>query len=195
MINTTPTSRLSSRTARVIDGGRWETARRSSRARSLSDPVPNRSLRVVSPRPLDHPNVAQGAALLRLWPEVLAQFVSLTDTVSLFLDAQTMDDCVVGSICGQGAEGFGSIAATVNHHAGFAEALVHEMAHHKLRALGIQFDGADRLILNSPEQLFPSPIRYDCLRPMTAVVHAQYSYTYIIQLDLKILQAREDRAP
>jgi len=27
---------------------------------------------------------------------------------------------------------------------------------------------------------------------MTAVLHAQYSYTYIIQLDLKILEARED---
>jgi hypothetical protein len=126
--------------------------------------------------------------LLRLSPEVLTQLVSLIDTVSLFLDAQVPDDWVVGSICGQGAEGFGSIATTLNHHAGFAEALVHEMAHHKLRALGVGVEAAERLVTNPPGQLYPSPIRYDCLRPMTAVVHAQYSYTYISALDLKIVQ-------
>jgi hypothetical protein len=141
------------------------------------------------PAPPDHPNVALGEALLRLWPEVHSQFVALVDTVSLFLDPQVEDDCVIGSICGPGAEGFGSIAATVNHHVGFAEALVHELAHHKLRALGVGVETAERLVTNSSGQLHPSPIRYDCLRPMTAVVHAQYSYTYIAALDLKIVHA------
>ena len=68
----------------------------------------------------------------------------------------------------------------MNHHAGFAEALVHELGRtHKPRALGVGVETAERLVTNPSGQLHPSPIRYDCLRPMTAVVHAQDSYTYI----------------
>jgi HEXXH motif-containing protein len=94
-------------------------------------------------------------------------------------------------MCGAGSRGFGSIAVSVDNHVGFAEGIVHETAHHKLRALGVDIESATRLILNPPERTYPSPIRYDCLRPMSAVLHAQYSYTYIMQLDLHILRAQE----
>ena len=137
----------------------------------------------------NHPNVTNGSDLLRLWQPVFRQFQLLIESVAIVYYTPQPADLVVGSICGSGNKGFGTIAATINHHVGFAEALVHEMAHHKLRALGVLFEEAERIILNLSEQKFPSPIRYDCLRPMTAVLHAQYSYTYVAALDIKIINA------
>ena len=139
-----------------------------------------------------HPNVTRAEALLRLWPIGYEQCRRLLDSVTPFRHVPDQGDFVVGSVCGPGARGFGSVAVTVDHHVGFAEGIVHEMAHHKLRALGVDFEDATCLILNPPTATYPSPIRYDCLRPMSAVLHAQYSYTYILQLDLQILEARQD---
>ena len=139
-----------------------------------------------------HPNVQKGSELLRLWQPVLSQFQLLIESVAIVDYTLHSADLVVGSICGSGNKGFGTIAATINHHVGFAEALVHEMAHHKLRALGVQFEESERIILNLPDQKFHSPIRYDCLRPMSAVLHAQYSYTYVSALDIKIINAAID---
>jgi hypothetical protein len=139
-----------------------------------------------------HPNVARAEGLLGLWPTVYRQCQRLLHTISLYRHTLFTSDQVVGSVCGPGTPGFGTVAVTVDHHVGFAEGIVHEMGHHKLRALGVDFERTHRLILNPPQEKYPSPIRYDCLRPMSAVLHAQYSYTYIIQLDLKILEARHD---
>lgn len=139
-----------------------------------------------------HPNIQRADALLKLWPEVFDQCCQLLDNITLFQHTDHPSDFVIGSICGPGTRGFGSIAVTVDNHIGFVEGIVHELAHHKLAALGVNFESADQLLLNDPESLYPSPIRYDCMRPMTAVLHAQYSYTYILQLDLKILDARLD---
>lgn len=140
------------------------------------------------PASFAHSNIPIASELIRLWPDVYVQFKSLVERVYLFDDTSSSQDDVVGSICASGPEGFGSIAATVTHHIGFAEALVHEVSHHKLRALGVEFESAHRLVTNPPNKKYRSPIRHDCLRPMPAVLHAQYSYTYIAALDVKILQ-------
>lgn len=143
----------------------------------------------AEPAPADHPNIAIALELIRLWPDVFVQCQKLLDYISPFSDPAVSADHVVGSSCGPAGNGFGSIAATVDHHVGFAEAIVHEMGHHKLRALGIGVDKAEHLITNAPDRLYRSPIRYDCQRPMSAVIHAQYSYTYVVALDLAILAA------
>ena len=139
--------------------------------------------------PVDHPNIQRAADLLRQWSTVFIQCQQLLDSVCLFLDANISPDTDGGSICGPGTRGFGTIAATVNSAVGLAEAVVHEMGHHKLRALGVDMESAERLITNAPEELFQSPIRYDSQRPMTAVLQAQYSYTYVSALDIHIYQA------
>jgi HEXXH motif-containing protein len=139
-----------------------------------------------------HPNIAKGEALLAHWPEVYSQLQQLVDSVSIFFYTPHPFDLITGSICGPGGDGFGTIATTINHHVGFAEALVHEMAHHKLRVLGVHFEKAEGLITNPQETTYPSPIRYDCLRPMTAVLHAQYSYTYVSALDIHIVKNDAD---
>jgi hypothetical protein len=144
------------------------------------------------PAPLDHPNMASACELVRTWPTVFAQFQELVDSVYLFLVETQNPGERPSTYSALGTGGpFGSIAATVNDPVGLAESLVHEMAHHKLRVLGIHPESADRIIGNPRAHKFPSPIRYDRLRPMTAVFHAQYSFTYLTALGIEI--ARSDR--
>lgn len=148
--------------------------------------------RDTTPASLDHPNIDTGARLLALWPEMYSQCQHLLHRVAFFIDSRHDIDCIVGSVCGPGPDGFGSISTTVNNHVGVAEAIVHELAHHKLRAMGVDVEHAEAFILNDPAELHPSPIRYDLNRPMSAVLHAQYSYVHIAALDIKIVTAALD---
>jgi hypothetical protein len=139
----------------------------------------------------DHPNIAATCELVGSWPAVFTQLQLLIESVNVFLHAGSpaIDDGV-GSNSSSGGSEFGIVSSTVNSVVGFAGSLVHEMAHHKLRALGVQFETAERLIRNSPEQRFRSPVRYDCLRPMAAVLQGQYAFTYSAAMCLAIIRPR-----
>lgn len=153
------------------------------------------SLRECIPAPRNHPNVERACDLVRLWPKVYIQCQLLLESVSLFFDTRNPDDNVVGGVCNSvGGFGSGKIASIINNHVGLAEALVHEMAHHKLCILGVQLEDAERIIKNPATQKFKSPIRHDRLRPMTAVLHAQYSFTYVAALDIEIIKAGKEPA-
>jgi HEXXH motif-containing protein len=129
--------------------------------------------------------------LTRSWPAVFTQLQLLLESVNVFLHVKSpYDDDGIGSISGAGGSEFGIVSSTVNSAVGFAGSLVHEMAHHKLRALGVQFETAEKLIRNPPEQKFRSPVRYDCLRPMSAVLQGQYAFTYSAALSLAIVRLR-----
>jgi len=143
----------------------------------------------ILPAELDHPNLAIGAAFLARWPEGYAQFGRLVDTVYPYTDpAQARQgEWALGSSSHSYEEDFGSVHATVDNALGFAQALIHEMAHQKLRALGVSIETAERLIANDPSERFDSPIRKDQTRPMTAVFHAQYSFIHVTALDLRML--------
>lgn len=159
---------------------------------TLIDPGNTFLARDAIPAPLSHPNIDTGAGLLTMWPAMYAQCQRLIHRVAFFVDSRHNVDCVVGSVCGPGPDGFGSISTTVNNHVGVAEAIVHELAHHKLRAMGVDVEHAEALVLNDPAQLYASPIRYDSNRPMSAVLHAQYSYVHIAAMDIKIINAALD---
>jgi HEXXH motif-containing protein len=148
--------------------------------------------RIVPATP-DHPNVAAGAAFLARWPAAYAQFSRLVDTVYPYTDPQqaSLGEGALGSSSHSYEEDFGSVHATVDNALGFAQALIHEMAHQKLRALGVSIETAERLIANDPSQRFESPIRKDQTRPMTAVFHAQYSFIHVTALDLHMLAAAQ----
>jgi hypothetical protein len=91
-----------------------------------------------------------------------------------------------GCICGHHhpPEGW-SIYATVDDPFGAAEGIVHEAGHNRLHAMGIDLETHTGLILaNDAVELYESPIRKDKLRPMSAVLQAQYSYVNVAQLDL-----------
>jgi prolyl 4-hydroxylase len=66
------------------------------------------------------------------------------------------------------------------------------MAHQKLRVLGVAFESAASVVGNNPATLYDSPIIKDRLRPMTAVLHAEYSYVHVTALDIHMLQAERD---
>jgi len=135
----------------------------------------------------DHPNIVAGFDLLKMWRDGFENVEMLLDTIYAALDIQ-WNGSSWGCCSGPGPDGFGSVAVTANNAVGFAEGVVHELAHHKLRALGIQVERANRLITNVQSEMFRSPIRYDILRPMAAIVHAQYSYMHVAELDLKIIE-------
>jgi HEXXH motif-containing protein len=145
--------------------------------------------------PLDHPHLTLAADLVRRWPAAYEQFRMLIDSVHpLLIPNEAQDDPDhLGYARSHGEEHmFGTIMASVNSAVMLAECLVHEMAHHKLRAFGVSFETAWRFIANPLEALFESPIRKDKLRPMTAVFHAMYSYTYVTELDLRIIDGEPD---
>jgi len=141
------------------------------------------------PARVDHPNLEAGAALLARWPAAYGPFIRVIDSVYPYTDPvqARLGELALGSSSHSYEEDFGSVHATVDNALGFAQAMVHEMAHQKLRALGVSIEAADRLILNDPSERFESPIRKDQARPMTAVFHAQYSFIYVTALDLHML--------
>lgn len=148
---------------------------------------------LVPARP-DHPNLNAAASLLARWPAARVQFTRLVDTVYPYTDLQQarLGPLAFGSSSHSHEGDFGAILVTVDDPIGLAQALVHEMAHQKLRALGVSFEWADRLITNPASERFVSPIRKDRTRPMTAVFHAQYSFIYVTALDLHMLAEAED---
>jgi hypothetical protein len=144
--------------------------------------------------PPDHPNLPAAAAYLRRWPAAYAQFTRLVDTIDPYLEAipPRLEPVTLGSCSHSLEEDFGVICATVNNALGLAQAMVHEMAHQKLRALGVSFESASRLVTNDPAVLLDSPIRKDRRRPMTAVFHAQYSFIHVTCLDLHMITGEAD---
>lgn len=147
--------------------------------------------------PLDHPNIRQAAEYVRRWPTVFEQFRSLMDSYHPMIDL-TVPPAKYGEALGSSSHSeesmFGTMWATFYDPLGLAQAFVHEMAHQKLRALGVSFEAADRLITNRPGELFASPIRKDRPRPMTAVFHAEYSFIYVTALDVEMIRAEADPA-
>jgi hypothetical protein len=147
--------------------------------------------------PADHPNLAAAARYVACWPEACEQFKLLIDTVIPLYDATIVpaERCeVLGSCSHSDEDQFGSLMATVEDPLGLAQAMLHEMAHQKLRALGISVEGAQHLIVNEPDETYRSPVRHDAMRPMTAIFHAVYSFIHVVALDVRMIAAEEDPA-
>jgi hypothetical protein len=137
------------------------------------------------PARCDHPNLGRAAEYLNAWPEVALQFPRLVSTIQPWNDtSRTPEQWLAnpGSSSHSLEEEFGTIMATVDSPIGLANAMVHEMAHHKLRALGVSILTATRLITNDPREEYFSPIK-GRKRPLTAVLHAQYSFIHVVCLE------------
>jgi HEXXH motif-containing protein len=138
---------------------------------------------------VDHPHIRRAEELLEVWPEVWRQFQR---QIVAFYPLRFR-----GSLRGPGSasHGFssmpGTLCATVDHPLGLAQALVHELAHDKLRALGVDLESATALICNDPRALYASPVVTTEPRPMTAVFHAEYSFIHVTELDIRLYEARD----
>lgn len=135
----------------------------------------------------------EGIAVLDLWPAardlsaaLLVGICPLT-TEARMATRRTGHGCS----CGHFGDSFGCIYGTADDAWGFAESIVHEMAHWKLRALGVWFEEwTDFLLDNAADELYASPVRKDKTRPMGAVLHAQYSYIHVARMVTLALQAK-----
>jgi HEXXH motif-containing protein len=139
----------------------------------------------------DHPHVAKAASILALWPEAAEQFARLVDTVEVWSDVSIQPHVWLeapGSSSHSLEPEFGAIMTTVDSPIAMAQAMAHEMAHHKLRAMGVSLMQAWRIVTNDPSELYVSPIITNRRRPMTAVLHAQYSFIHVTALDLAIVK-------
>jgi len=79
-----------------------------------------------------------------------------------------------------------AVYVTINSMQGCAEGIYHEVGHARLESLGIDIDDHDyRLILNTSDELYDSPIRRDKKRPMSAVIQAIYSWIIFGENDIQ----------
>ncbi|HEV3000522.1 MAG TPA: HEXXH motif-containing putative peptide modification protein [Solirubrobacteraceae bacterium] len=137
-----------------------------------------------------HPNLAAAVALVDRWPVGAAQARRLIRVLHAGLDPEVAPDVgweTISTASHSYEDAFGTMWATVHSALGLAEAIVHEMAHHKLRAYGVRFESADRVVANAPRERYPSPLLAGRPRPMPAVVHAQYAVLHMVALKLAIL--------
>lgn len=148
----------------------------------------------------DH--VAEMERLIQLYPEGALCFRLLIDSVWL---ARQVEPEVLpgtrGSSSGhyipEGQPGgqyfcLGVMATTFDPFGG-TEGLLHETGHIRLHCAGIDLETHDGVLLDHslgpdhpPEELFVSPVRRDCKRPIGAVLHAQYSYVMLSAFDLLV---------
>jgi len=79
-----------------------------------------------------------------------------------------------------------AVYVTANDWQGCAEGIYHEVGHARLESIGIDIGAHDnRLLLNGPNELYDSPIRWDIKRPMSAVVQAIYSWIMFCEADIQ----------
>ncbi|MHB1954000.1 MAG: aKG-HExxH-type peptide beta-hydroxylase [Sulfobacillus sp.] len=148
----------------------------------------------LAPELLDHPNLFRAEDYLRsLWPVVYRQFTRLVSVVHpmVVLDRQTAQG--IGSSSGNLSGYPFTMYVTCYDPFGTAESMVHEMAHIKLRCFGVDVESCSRLIRNPQDERFVSPLR-SFKRPMTAVVHAFYSWLYLTELGVRLADFEPKRA-
>ena len=129
--------------------------------------------------------------LLNAWPEVATQWSRILRTIQPFNDLKLRSfppekGTGVGSSSHNDRRRFGVIGVTVDDAIGTARGIVHEMAHHKLRAMEVDNEAAWRMIRNSPRDRFFSPV-VGRDRPMMALLHALYAFLHVLHLDLSLL--------
>jgi hypothetical protein len=143
----------------------------------------------------DHPNIVKAVEYVRLWPEVFLQCQTLLDAIHPTIDTAipfSAPELYRGSSSHSVERLFGTLWSTIHCPVGTALSIVHEMAHQKLRALGVSFESALTIVANPSDARYVSPIVKDRLRPMSAVLHAEYSFVHVTALNARIAMAEVD---
>jgi len=147
--------------------------------------------------PLEHPVYAETERLLKAWPEAYHQTRALVHTLHpasySHLGPEQWHE-VTGSCSHCFEFEFGVVHASVHDAVALAQALVHEMAHMKLFALGFWKESSGHLLLNDVKEGYDGTVRTDKPRPMSAILHAQYSFIHVIALDLAMLNIAASEA-
>ncbi len=179
-------SEPSSGSSTPLDGTMWFAVAPAYAARGDF----RRDFRAFRDAPPTHPNLARAAQLVDRWPLGSRQARRLVDVVHPALDPTLADDLGWDRFAAASHsydDAFGTLWTTVHSPLGVAEAIVHEMAHHKLRACGVRFESADAIVANPPGECHPSPILGGRRRPMPAVLHGFYAVLHVVALELAIV--------
>ena len=133
---------------------------------------------------------------LASWPDG-CRCLDLLDT---FTPLRTVDwpggrGCTSGHTHPCERDGRIGIFVTIDDPIGGADGVLHETAHQRLHAMGVDLERHDGLLLKGhledsedgwwyPEHLYFSPIRRDVKRPMTALLHGIYAWTFMLENEL-----------
>lgn len=100
---------------------------------------------------------------------------------------------VVGKGCSSGhavwtpERNYHGVFITIDDWQGCAQGFYHEFGHLRLESLGIHVESHDgALLLNPPDELYTSSVRYDVKRPMSAVLHGVYAWLMFTENDLHV---------
>jgi HEXXH motif-containing protein len=141
--------------------------------------------------PANHPNLARAVELLDFWPQGALFARRLIRIVHAAYENGVAEDLGWGTLVSSShsyEHAFGTCHLTVHSPVGVAEAIVHEAAHHKLRALGVRFESADAIVAGDGGwELYPNPLLDGRLRPLPAILHAHYVLLHLIALEAAIL--------
>lgn len=137
------------------------------------------------PVELEDPRLEGVAGAIDAWPDGRRALAFLDH----FTPLQYAGELGAGSCSGHNradeSGGRMGVYVTINDAIGGAEGVMHELAHQRLHAMGIDLEAHDRrLLLNDDEWRFFSPIRRDVLRPMSALLHGIYAWTFVLEIDL-----------
>lgn len=140
----------------------------------------------VEPADLGHENIGKVAAALSAWP-LSEGLLWLPDFYTPYVSQPPRSESR-GCMSGHEKPSKGSrigIYTTIDDPIGAAEGIVHEIAHQRLHCLGVDLDKHDGTLFENDNELrWFSPIRRDILRPMCALVHGVYAYTFVLEIDL-----------
>jgi hypothetical protein len=137
--------------------------------------------------PFNSPNIMKTElGLMQVWPEAVAMMQALCNEIWILRDVNYGDvDNMCGCTCGN-QSGFGEICTTIQGVIGFMHGCVHEIGHWKLKAMGVDLmSWGGPIVANDPEDRYDSPVRKDITRPMGAVLHAQYSYLHVLEMEIR----------
>jgi hypothetical protein len=84
------------------------------------------------------------------------------------------------------------VYVTINDPHGCAQGCWHEYGHLKLESMGIGIETHDdRLLLNSPDEVYASAMRTDKPRPLSAVLHGLYAWLQFTQNDYQLYMTKK----
>lgn len=132
------------------------------------------------------PRLGEVNAILQKLP-VLTKGLGFVDAFTPMLDGDRTGGygCSSGHTRPAEVGGVLEIFVTINSPSGGAEGILHEAAHLRLFVLGMGIEKHDgTLIKNDEVARYFSPVRRDCLRPLSAVIHAIMAWTLMLRVDM-----------
>lgn len=130
---------------------------------------------------------------LKAWPAGYNATVNFLDGLQAFYSPLLMGEgCMSGHHYLSPSRKDHTVYVTVNSLNGLVQGILHELGHLRLETMGIFIETHDfKLLLNPPEELYNSSVRFDKKRPMSAVLHGLYAWLMFTESDYQRYQLKQ----